>query len=67
MENFFHCLHTLEEAFKAIKQTKNSLNESGFAPDKTLSKEHEALKFIRPEDHDELKEIKRVLSQKWKT
>ena len=57
MDNYVHCLQTLEEAFKAIKRTKNSLNESGFRLTKFASKEEEAIIFIRPED--ELKEIKK--------
>ena len=43
------------------------LHKGGFRLTKFVSNKHEALMFIEQEDRDELKEINRVLGQKWDT
>ena len=58
---------SIEEAIETINQTKDSLHKGGFRLTKFVSNKHEALRFIEQEDRDELKEISRVLGQKWNT
>ena len=67
MDDYIHSLPSLEEAIETINQIKDSLHKSGFRLTKFVSNKHEALRFIEQEDRDELKEIKRVLGQKWNT
>ena len=67
MDDCIHSLPSIKEAIETINQTKNSLHKGGFRLTKFVSNKHEALKFIEQEDRDELKEINRVLGQKWNT
>ena len=59
-------MSSVEQTIETINQPKNSLHKGGIRSKKVLSNEHEAPKFIEQEDWDELKEINRVLGQKWK-
>ena len=67
MDNYIHCLPSIEKAIETINQTKSSLHKGGFRLTKFVSNKHESLRFIEQEDRDELKEINRVLGQKWNT
>ena len=67
MDDYIHSLPSIEEAIDTINQTKDSLHKGGFRLTKFVSNKHEALRFIEQEDRDELKEINRVLGQKWNT
>ena len=67
MDDYIHSLASIEEAIDTINQTKDSLHKGGFRLTKFVSNKHEALRFIEQEDRDELKEINRVLGQKWNT
>ena len=67
MDDYIHYLPSIEEAIETINHTKNSLHKNGFRLTKFVSNKHEALRFIEQEDRDELKEINRVLGQKWNT
>ena len=67
MDDYIHSLPSIEEAIETINQTKDSLHKGGFRLTKFVSNKHGALRFIEQEDRDELKEINRVLGQKWNT
>ena len=67
MNDYIHSLPSIEEAIETINQTKDSLHKGGFRLTKIVSNKHEALRFIEQEDRNELKEISRVLGQKWNT
>ena len=67
MDDYIHSLPSKEEAIETINQNKSSLLKGGVCLTKFVSNKHEALKFIEQEDRDELKEINRVLGQKWNT
>ena len=67
MDDYIQSLPSIEEAIETINQTKDSLHKGGFRLTKFVSNKHEALRFIEQEDRDELKEINRVLGQKWNT
>ena len=67
MDDYIHSLPSIEEAIETINQSKYSLHKGGFRLTKFVSNKHEALRFIEQEDRDELKEINRVLGQKWNT
>ena len=65
MDDYIHSLPSIEDARETIYQIKISLYKVGIRSTKFVSNKHEALRFIEQEGQDELKEINRVLGQKW--
>ena len=65
MYDYIHSLPSIEEPNKTINQTKNSLHKRGFRLNKFVANKLEAPRFVEQADRDELKEINRVLGQKW--
>ena len=65
MYDYIHSLPSIEQTNKTINQTKNSLHKRAFRWTKIVANKLEAPRFFEQADRDELKEINRVLGQKW--